>query len=125
MRRILAAINKLDLALTRAPGFAGTADKRKRGTKPKDWYVGLVRDLVEVAREIGIPVSTDCNGAAAESHLKAFTTLVYEVERVLPKEVRSDSLPACKQRIVRDLPAAMKLLDEDRELEHVLSVDRS
>jgi hypothetical protein len=121
VRRILAAIDKLDLTLTRAPGSAGTADKRKRGTKPKDWYVGLVRDLVEVAREIGIPFSTDCNGAAAKQHLTALAKLVYEVEGFLPKEVRSNSLTACKQHIVRDLPAALKLLDEDRDLEPVLS----
>ena len=122
VRRILGSVNDLELTLTHIPNaFGGTADKRKRGTKPKDWYVGLVRDLVEVAREIGIPFSTDCNGAAAEQHLTALATLVHEVEGLLPKEVRSNSLPACKQHIVRDLPAAMKLLNEDRDLENVLS----
>jgi hypothetical protein len=114
--------NDLELALTHTPdAFAGTSDKRKRGTKPKDWYVSLVRDLVEVAWEIDIPVSTDGNRAAPEPHQTAFTRLVYEVDRFLPKEVRSPSITACKQRIIDALPGAMKLLGEDRTLEPVLS----
>ena len=119
-RRILAAISELDLALTHAPAFAGTADKRKRGTKPKDWYLSLVRDLVEVAREIGIPVSTDGNGERKQ-HKTAFTSWCTRWKNCCRKRCDRNSLTACKQRIVRDLPAAMKLLDEDRNLETVLS----
>ena len=115
-------VDDLELALTHIPrAFAGTADKRKPGTKPKDWYVSLVRDLVEVAWEIGIPLSTDGNRAADEPHQTALTRLVYEVEKFLPKQVRSPSVSACKQRIVEDLPGAMKLLGEDRDLEPLLN----
>jgi hypothetical protein len=113
VRTILAAINDLELELIHAPAaFSRAADKRPRGRpKRSDWFIGFVRDLAEVAEEIGIPVTTGGNPAAAERQT-AFTTLVYEVERVLPKEVRSVSLTACEQRVGRAIRDSAKWLGE-------------
>jgi hypothetical protein len=114
VRRILAAVNDLDLALTRAPAaFARTADKRpRRRPKRSDWYIGFVQDLAEVAEEIGIPVTSRGVAEAAEPHQTAFTTLVYEVERVLPEEVRSLRLTACAQRVDRAIRDSAQWLGE-------------
>ena len=102
VRRILGSVNDLELALTHVPdAFPGRANKRRRRPKLSDWYIGFVRDLAEVAEDIGIPVTTGGNPAAAEPHQTAFTTLVYEVERVLPEEMQSATLSACAKRIER------------------------
>ena len=102
VRHILGSVNDLELALTHVPdAFPGRANKRRRRPKLSDWQIGFVRDLAEVAEDIGIPVTTGGNPAAAEPHQTAFTTLVYEVERVLPEEMQSATLSACAKRIER------------------------
>jgi hypothetical protein len=114
VRRILGSVNDLELALTHVPdAFPGTANKRQRGRpKRSDWFIGFVRDLAEVAEEIGVAVTIRGDPAAAEPHQTAFITLVYEVERVLPEEVRSSTITACAQRVRRAIRDSAHWLGE-------------
>ena len=68
VRRILAAINDLELDAYSCTGrlLAGGRQTAEVVPSVATGIIGFVRDLAEVAEEIGIPVTTDGNPAAAE-----------------------------------------------------------
>jgi hypothetical protein len=62
-----------------------------------------VRDLAEIADWMGIAATT--RGKASDPHATPFTTFVFAVETLLPREVRSNSLGACARQINRTVAA--------------------
>ena len=102
VRRILAPANDLKLTLAHPPAaFAGIADKRRRGPKPQFWYSGFLRDLVEIANFLAIPVTTSAD-RSANPHDTRFTWLVFVAEELLlPSGMASNSLATCARRVDR------------------------
>jgi hypothetical protein len=97
------AVNELHWTLSRIPAaFPGRKDKGPKGPKPRLWYADFVRDLAEIAEGMGIAVTTR-GSQASDPHATPFTTFVFAVEKLLPREVRSNSLVACAKQINRTM----------------------
>ena len=104
------AANEILWTLSRIP--AGRKDKGPKGPNPRLWYGDFVRDLAEIAEDLGIAVTTR-GSQASDPHVTPFTTFVFAVEKLLPREVRSNSLVACAKQINRTMAASGSA---DREL---------
>jgi hypothetical protein len=112
VRDALVAVNELESALSHVPAaFSGQQEKRTKGPRPRAWYSGFVRDCVEIAEWIGLPVTT---GGRRDGDPKAtpFTTLVFEVEKFLPRNLRSNSAAACAKQIDRAIAASASEIGE-------------
>jgi hypothetical protein len=99
------------LSRIQAP-FVGRKDKGPKGPKPRLWFGDFARDLAEIAEGIGIAVTTR-GSQASDPHATPFTRFVFAVEKLLPREVRSNSLAACAKQISRTMAASESA---DREL---------
>jgi hypothetical protein len=107
------AANEIVLAQSQIPAdFGGRKNKGPKGPKARLWYGDFARDVAEIAEGIAIAVTTR-GSQASDPHVTPFTTLVFAVEKLLPREVRSNSLAACARQINRTLAAAGR---RDREL---------
>jgi hypothetical protein len=107
------AVNETLWTLSRIPpGFAGRKDKGPRGPNPRPWYGDFARDLAEFAEGMGIGATTR-GSQASDPHATPFTTFVFLVEKLLPREVRSNSRGACARQINRTMAASKSA---DREL---------
>jgi hypothetical protein len=74
----------------------------KTGRSGMDFYDALVVLMEEIAGKIGLPVTVPWD-PSDEQQTTAFTVLVYEVERLLPRAAWSNTLAACAKRIERSL----------------------
>jgi hypothetical protein len=70
----------------------------KRGRKANEWYDEFVILMSEVARRLGVKVTTAGNWNR-DPHSTPFTVLVFETEKFLPEGARSPSEEACGKRI--------------------------
>jgi hypothetical protein len=99
--------------LSRIPAaFAGRKHEGPKGPMPRLWYGNFVRDLAEIAEGIGIAV-TIRGSKASDPYVTPFTTFVFAVEKLLPREVRSNSHEACAKQISRTMAASERA---DRQL---------
>jgi hypothetical protein len=105
------ALDAVDRALSRVPrAFSGQQMPRK-GPAPRAWYSGFVRDLAEIADELGIDVTTRGDGSK-NPHETPFTVFVFAVEPLLPPGEHSDSLAVCAKRIDRAIAASEDEIDQ-------------
>jgi hypothetical protein len=74
----------------------------KTGRRPLEFYAPFMRLMVGIATKLGIKVST-AGDRVEDPYATPFTTLVFAVERFLPRDAWSNSLPACAKRIDRAL----------------------
>jgi len=58
--------------------------------------------MVEIAGQLGLPVAPPWD-PSDDQQATAFTVLVYDVERLLPRAAWSNTLAACAKRIERSL----------------------
>jgi hypothetical protein len=107
----LVALNKLERILSRIPAAFSGRQKPRKGPVPRAWYSGFVRDLAEIAEEIGIGVTTG-GDRSDDPHATPFTRLVFAVEKLLPLDARSPSLEACAKRIDRAIAASAREIGE-------------
>lgn len=108
----LVAVNELVSALTQVPAaFSGRRETRTKGRRPRAWYSGFVRDLVEIAGWIGLPVTTG-GGRDGDPVATPFTTFVFEVEKFLPRNLRSNSAAACAKQIDRAIAGSATEIGE-------------
>jgi hypothetical protein len=63
LRDALVAVNELQEALSRIPEPFSGQEKARKGPAPRAWYSLLVRDLANIAWEIGIDLTTAGNRA--------------------------------------------------------------
>jgi hypothetical protein len=102
------AVNEIVLAQSQIPAdFGGRKNKGPKGPKARLWYGDFARDLAEIAECIGIAVTTR-DSQASDPHVTPFTTLVFAVEKLLPRKARSNSLVACARQINRTLIASRR-----------------
>jgi hypothetical protein len=108
LRTARLAIIELQLDLSRVPAaFSG----KPKGPPPRAWYSGFVRDLAEIAEELGIDVTTG-GDRSKNPHETPFTVFVFAVESLLPPGEDSDSLAACARQIDRAIAASEDEIDQ-------------
>jgi hypothetical protein len=105
VRAVLVAIDELERALVRVPASFSGRQKPGKGPAPRAWYFGFVCDLVEIAKELGIEVTTQGN-RERDPHATPFTRFVFAVEKLLPRKAQSNSLTACAKQIERTIKAS-------------------
>ena len=94
----------------------GMADKRPKGPERRDRYIDRAqrkRLLAGVGPDALIRALAE---VAAEPHQTAFTKLVCELERLLPREVQSPSLTECGKRIEQAIRDCRRGLGEPAEV---------
>jgi hypothetical protein len=109
-------------SLSRVPtGFSG---RPIAGTEALlFWYPGFVRDLVAIAKDIGVPVTTE-GDREGNQHETAFTKFVFAVEKLLPPERQSKWISTCAKRIDRAIENSRCTLGEQIPREHKSRVKR-
>jgi hypothetical protein len=111
VRSVLAAVDRVERALSRvSPAFSGQ-EKPRKGPAGRAWYSGFVRDLAEIAKRLGIDVTT-AGDWSKNPHETPFTVFVFAVESLLPPKEISDSLAACAKRIDRAIDASEEEIGE-------------
>jgi hypothetical protein len=111
VRPVLAALDKLEPALALVPPAFSGQQKPRKGPAPRAWYSGFVRDLAEIAKRLGIDVTTGGDWSK-NPHETPFTLFVFAVESLLPPEEISDSLAVCAKRIDRAIAASAHEIGE-------------
>lgn len=82
------------------PGVRGASSKQ--GQRGLGWYYDYVGIMLEVASQLGINPTTDARGSKV-ADFTPFTMLVFECEKIFPREGWSDNETACARRIERCL----------------------
>jgi hypothetical protein len=108
VRAALLAVDTLERDLSQIPSAFSGQQRPRKGPAPRAWYSGFVRDLAEIAEWMGLPVTT----RGRERSATPFTIFVFEVEKFLPPNLRSNSLEACRRQIDRAFAAAPGEIDE-------------
>jgi hypothetical protein len=107
---IALCVDDLAPALSRVPtAFSG---RPIAGSEPRlFWYPGFVRDLAEIAKTVGVPVTT-AGDREGNQHKTAFTNFVFAAEKLLPPETQCKFLPACARRIDRAIENSRRTLSK-------------
>jgi hypothetical protein len=113
VRPVLVALEELERALGRVPEAFSGQQKSAKGPAPRNWYSRFVRDLAEIANELGIEVTIGVYGSD-DSHASLFTRFVFAVEERLPRKAQSNSLAACAKQIERAIKASAHEIDIER-----------
>jgi hypothetical protein len=113
VRPVLVALEELERALGRVPEAFSGEQKSAKGPAPRNWYSRFVRDLAEIANELGIEVTTQ-GDRERDPYATPFTRFVFAVERLLPSGAESKSLAACAKQIERAIKASAHEIDVER-----------
>ena len=109
----LVALEELERALGRVPEAFSGQQKSAKGPAPRNWYSRFLRDLAEIANELGIEVTIGVYGSD-DLHASLFTRFVFAVEERLPRKAQSNSLAACAKQIERANKASAHEIDIER-----------
>jgi hypothetical protein len=110
---VLGALDKLECALARVPSAFSGQQKPAKGPAPRNWYSRFFRDLAELASGLGIEVTIGVD-SVDRTRASPFVRFGYAVEKLLPREARSNSLPACAKQMERALKASTHEIDIER-----------
>jgi hypothetical protein len=105
VRAALLAIDELEHTLDRIPKAFSGEQKPAKGPAPRNWYSSFVRDLAEIAKKLGIEVTTQ-GDRERNPYATPFTRFVFAVEKLLPREAQADSLAACAKQLERAIKAS-------------------
>jgi hypothetical protein len=105
VRPVLVALDKLERALAPVPVAFSGQQRPAKGPAPRLWYSRFVRDLDEIAKGLGIEVTTQ-GDRSDDRGATPFTRFAFAVEKLLPRKLRSNSLAACRKQIERATKAS-------------------